>query len=257
MKLQLTKAITERLGEDRLRRVGREIRATRYDDPDTYTLVDLAQLTNPAIADLRGWLEEFHTDGLKGCQVLLGDMNRWDRAMEQGPSSQKPRTLRNFADLLTAHIAAVPGHRLYQRLDAEGIGYVGYYVSEIEFHPPKGSGENRQPPYVTMRMIYEDFGGRSSNTETWHHDGIQGKTLAEIMVRGGWFTETDEIRAAAMDFLQAQRQNPALGRLFIGDTPPQVHLAPSHATRFTKLAKLREDKLPEIIPILLHIAKRG
>jgi len=63
----------------------------------------------------------------------------------------------------------------------------------------------------------------------------------------------DEVGATRVNLLKADGQDLPLGGLFIGDPPPQVHLAPDHAAFLAHAPKLRKDVFHEMLALVLHV----
>jgi len=68
--------------------------------------------------------------------------------------------------------------------------------------------------------------------------------------------QTDEVRPAAIDLRQADRQHRTLGLLFVGDTPTKVDLRPRDTALLAHPTQLREDLLDQLFPLGLHVAER-
>ena len=68
--------------------------------------------------------------------------------------------------------------------------------------------------------------------------------------------EPDEVRAAAVDLGEADRQHRAFGLLLVGHAPAQVDLGERHAALLAQLPDRREDPLDQLLALVLHVAKR-
>ena len=62
---------------------------------------------------------------------------------------------------------------------------------------------------------------------------------------------------AAIDFVQADRQDFAALGLLLGDAPAQVHFRKQDAAHGAQPAHLREDKLGQHFPLGVHVAEGG
>jgi hypothetical protein len=131
---------------------------------------------------------------IRGVQVVLKDITTWRTALVDA-SATKPRLVRQFEPLLQNYIGKVPGHRVYKRTN-DGEVWLPYYVAEIEFYPETAgrSGEYR-PAYVIMRVVWDKFGGRDSESVRFEEEDCRAMTVAEALSRKGYYIETPELRA--------------------------------------------------------------
>lgn len=126
---------------------------------------------------------------IRGTKRLLTDINTWLKMAENGSGDAKPRTAQHFSVMLKKYLMDVPGHRLYQK-DGMSQTWFTYYVSDIEYHPAK----SRQPPYVTIELLYEEFSHVECETITFHTEDCIGITVTEALSHKNFFIETDELR---------------------------------------------------------------
>lgn len=68
-------------------------------------------------------------------------------------------------------------------------------------------------------------------------------------------SSTDEVRPAAIDLRETDRQRGTLGLLLVGDTPAQIDLRPGHTSRLAESSELRKHPLDQFFPLCLHVAK--
>lgn len=190
MQLRISKAVGDALGENKLRAVGQEKRNTFRD----YYEIDLASLGKTQIAELREWFEDLVKLDVKGPKTLIRDIDTWNKALTDA-GTVKARTPRQFSTILTEYLRKVPGHRLYRRLDGDGLAHVGYYVNSIEYHPERKERDHYSPAYCTMQVMNIDLGGRSTTTINFHGEDAQGKTASESLVLKGYYPETEELRS--------------------------------------------------------------
>jgi len=214
MKLKISKMMASYLGEEKLRTVGLEWNARSYND---YYELDLANLTMPQITALRGWLEDTVKLNVRGGGVLIRDIDTWVRAMTDA-GKQHARTVNQFSSLLTEYLRKVEGHRVYKRLDNEGIAHVCYYVNSVEYHPENRSRDNYTPAYAEMKLLYFELGGRTETAVHFESEDVQGMSASESLAKKGFYTETSELRESYLK--EAKRFNeisPLIGKQFIAN----------------------------------------
>jgi hypothetical protein len=67
--------------------------------------------------------------------------------------------------------------------------------------------------------------------------------------------QRQEERPAVLDFRQADRQDPSLGSVLVGDPPAEVHFTPGDTPLLAHPAQLREDTLDQLLALRLHVAE--
>lgn len=214
MELKISKMMASYLGEEKLRTVGLEWNARSYND---YYELDLANLTMPQITALHGWLEDTVKLNVRGGGVLIRDIDTWVRAMTDA-GKQHARTVNQFSSLLTEYLRKVAGHRVYKRLDNEGIAHVCYYVNSIEYHPEYRSRETYNPAYTEMKLLYFELGGRTEISIHFESEDVQGMSASEALAKKGYYTETLELRESYLR--ETKRFNgisPLIGKQFVAN----------------------------------------
>jgi hypothetical protein len=154
--------------------------------------IDLTRFPRSYVDDL----EELFNQHPKviGVGVILRDLKTWKRVLEN-PFDVKARTIWQFAALLKEFLRTVPGHRVYQKF-GESAGkeaWLAFYVNDIEYHPEDTSRDYRQPAYVSMCLLYEEFGGRKKVYVRFGAEDIRC-SVSEALVRKGYYAETSEFR---------------------------------------------------------------
>lgn len=192
MYLKISKSLAEGLGEEKLRAIGVEYRDRSY--REEYQ-VDLRDLTSSQVTDLRGWLEDMVALGVRGPKTLIRDINTWFKAIEDA-GDVKARTLQHFSAILTQYLRGIPGHRVYQRLDGEGLAHVCYYVNDVTYTPADKRRDYYHPAEVDVSLRYINLGGRTNSHITFEVENAQGMTASEALVKMGYFPETPELREA-------------------------------------------------------------
>ncbi len=191
MNIKISKAIAEYLGETKMRVLGQELRSNSYRD---HFIVGLAGLPQPQIRQLREWLDDMVKMGIRGPKTLIKDIDTWQEAI-RGGKAVKARTLNQFAAVLTEYLRPVPGHRVYQRLDLDGLAHKAFYCNKVVYHPPERLQGHIYPAFVELNLMYIEFDGQMSMKIELKAEDARGYTPVEALVRKGLFPETDELRA--------------------------------------------------------------
>ena len=116
------------------------------------------------------------------------------------------------------------------------LGVVQHAVEDLQFG-------HRGPPLDVLlepRLPFNDLGP----------DGVGNPAVALA-------EQAEEIRTAAFDLGQAQRQDLPFRRLFLGDAPAQVHLGEGDEALGALAAQFGEDILHEQVPFPHHVAEGG
>jgi len=156
-----------------------------------YAQIDLEQITPKRLQRLAEMVEP-HTR-IKGAAMLLKDIKAWLRVSKKD-QSVKPRTVEQFASLLTRHLLDVPGHRICERDEVSEVWLV-YYVEDVTFHPEqRGHHGDRIPPSVSMDLFWEEFGKRRKKSKSFYAEDCLHLTVTEALHRKGFYIETEEMR---------------------------------------------------------------
>ena len=130
MHINIPIRVLNQMDDDELELFGRNKSNLR--GTDSY-LLDLLPLSTPTIVNIRGAFERLRGDGNRQVGMLINDINRWIGVIEQdGAGQARPRTLRQFSDLLTQYIRTSPGYRIYQQVQKSTI-WLAHYVNYIEY----------------------------------------------------------------------------------------------------------------------------
>ncbi len=192
MKIKVNRAVAESLGKDKMRTVGHELDSRSYRD---HFEVNLAELTARQLADLQEWFEDLVKLGVRGPKTLIHDIKTWNTAIASSGNT-KARTLSHFADVLTQYLRKVPGHRVYKRLDLEGIAHVAYYVNKVTYHKAERTRDYHHPAHVAAELFHIELGGRKVEIIDFLAENANQKTPAEAMALMGYFREIPELREA-------------------------------------------------------------
>ncbi len=147
---------------------------------------NLGELDDSKLAKLKKILDE--SKKVDGAGAMARDIATWMIA-KKDPSTAKPRTVKQFETILQHYLLKVEGHRVYEKQDDV---WLPYYVSEVKFQD--ADVRYNRPATVTMTLVYEDFGGRSTASETFHFEDIRGKTAVEALLDKGYVAETQLLR---------------------------------------------------------------
>jgi DNA polymerase III delta prime subunit len=148
--------------------------------------LNLALLDDAKLAGLKKLLDA--NKAVDGASAVARDVGTWISAKEDIKGT-KPKTVNQFHSLLAHYLLGVEGHRLYQK---DGDEWLSYYVASVKFE--EANTRNQVPPHVVMRLVYEDFGGTHTETETFHHIDVRGKTVVEALLGKGFVAESPELR---------------------------------------------------------------
>ena len=177
--------------------------------------VTLRRLSNEHLVALRAGFVDVQKEGVKGVGLLINDLDRWTTAVQEGSSGQtKPRTLRQFSDLLVEFFRTSPGHRVYKK--DNGGHWLAYYVNRIEYHPPRNDGRNYYAAYVNMNALFYFLGNTLNENQTFHADDCNRKTVVKALADSGFFAETLELREEYLKYAELYRQIlPLVGKQYI------------------------------------------
>ncbi|MCJ7747855.1 MAG: hypothetical protein MUP27_08930 [Desulfobacterales bacterium] len=194
MDIKLLRTVAEEIGLSKFEEFG--LNKDSWDWKQK-TLIDLTVLDKKKILKLRGIIDPYKN--IRGTRIMIRDIDTWLRALEEGAEESHARSCRQFEPLLIRLIGQVPGHRIYKRAEEFEEIYLCYYVNEIRFHEE----ENRQgyvnPAYVSMKVVYESFGGKREYNVHFHIEDIRGKGTLEALAAKGFYPETDELRSTYLD----------------------------------------------------------
>jgi DNA polymerase III delta prime subunit len=164
------------------------------------TVIQLGSLSKKELNAFEKLIKEHKH--VRGTGVLLADIKTWRSIVEDEVGTQKARTVKQFAPVLTQYLLKAPGHRLYKRISDGAM--LCYYVYGVEYHPPvqRDSGYYREPARVTMDMAYEKIGGKTSTSVTFHAEDCRNVPVAKALIDAGYQIETPELRQEYLDSLK-------------------------------------------------------
>lgn len=128
-----------------------------------------------------------------GVKTVLSDIAVWKDALAQRTLT-RVKAVRQFAPLLTAYLAGVPGHRVYQKFNENFDIWVASYVNEIHFIEENRHRDYTTPAHVNVELYWDELGGRKEETLTFWKEDCVGITVAEALSRKGFQVETGALR---------------------------------------------------------------
>jgi hypothetical protein len=149
--------------------------------------LNLAVFDDKTLTKLRDALKD--KKDVDGAPELSRDINTWIAA-KTDIEGAKPRTVNQFHSLLQHYMLDVEGQRLYQK--GKDDVWLPYYVSKVTYQ--EADKRYNRPPCVIVTLVYEEFGGRQSDTETFHFEDVRGKTVAQTLLAKGYVAETKDLR---------------------------------------------------------------
>lgn len=164
-----------------------------------FETVDLSHLTDKRIDKLEKLLEPHSR--MKGGRAALRDIATF-RKLRTGDTSDKPRSVEIFTDILTEVLRLAPGHRLYQK---RGDLWMAYYVNDVEYHPPSKERDYYHPPYCEVELIYNRYGLRRSKSITFKAEDCLHRRVREAMTDKGLYTETEALRKGYLEELEVYK----------------------------------------------------
>lgn len=191
MKVSLPSKFLEALGEEQCREFGVELRSFYREEHE----LNLPQMHPKQVTRLQELARLEKYASLHGVRTLVGDLKTWHMAQETDPGAKKCGNVKAFSVLVTEFLRKVPGHRVYQKLDAQQVAAHAYYVDNVEYHKATKSGDYYSPAYVDIDILWDELGRRHSASISWYTEDVRGKTAAQAFVAKGYLPETDELRA--------------------------------------------------------------
>lgn len=190
MKIQISKAVFQAIPE--LKKF--DIKERSFDYSST-TDINLNEWSATELKDLAGLFEK--NIDVRGSKTHLRDIMLWlDVSANKGKAGTAiGRTLQHTYKLLIEYLKETPHQHLYQHINEGEHGIVlCYYVCHIAYEPPrKSKDEGYKPPYITVKLVYEEFGQFHSTSITIDHTNT-GLSCYEILRQMGYSIETSMLR---------------------------------------------------------------
>jgi hypothetical protein len=208
MKLQVRENLADIIGKKKLVPFGLSEDGWSWNHTEPRD-INLAEMGPKKIRQLEELLTRHK--GAHGAAVLLKDIARWIEAINN-TGKVKPRTLEQFEAMLIVYLQDIPGHRVYS--PADGDVWLAYYVEEVVYH--EASSCPYHPPFVTVDLWWEEFGGKRSKRVIIYNEDCAGATVIEALARKGYYAETEEYRTAYLKEVKRFAEiTPLIGKQFL------------------------------------------
>ena len=156
--------------------------------------VDLLQLDDEHITRLREALERLKSERMTRIDPLIVDIDRWRTISTDGANGQeRPRTLRQFADLAVQYIMTSDGRRVFEH-QHDSNEWLAYYVNEVEYESGHNARNSYQPGTTTLNMLYWRMGHQQIHSVIFRHPDTDGFTIAQALANKGITIETKDLR---------------------------------------------------------------
>jgi hypothetical protein len=189
MELRLKKTLAEAIGLPRFKPYGIDTDEWRWGD---WKGLPLGELSAAKVEALRQLLLAHKAK--RGAGVLVKDIETWQAALKDGAADQRPRSVRQFFDLVREYLRTVPKHWLYQRDENDGETWLAYYVNEVDYHPPVEHGDRRHPAYTTIDLVYKEFGGLYEDTISFYEQDVRAIGVVHALAQKGLYPEDEDKR---------------------------------------------------------------
>lgn len=126
----------------------------------------------------------------KGMRSVLRDLSAW-RSIQDG-DLPKMKTCKDGAGIMKAYIARSKRRHIYHTSSGtSGSQSLPYYVSNIEFHPPRGKDN---PAYLEISLKSFNCGESRVKTLAWHTEEVRGRTPVQLLAQEGFVLESVVLR---------------------------------------------------------------
>lgn len=194
MQIALKKAVVDQLaGGKQFFKTHHDISVESWKWNGTTEYLDLSRMRRKKIDALLAYLMKPEHQKVRGIKILIADVQTWTKSLDLGAASVKPRTMKQFSDLLTEFLRKVPGPRIYFK-DPEVDFMLAYYVNKVKYHPPDDRRGDYIPARTTVHLKYEEFGGQQGKTITFHQGDWESMTAPVALAKAGYLPESDDLR---------------------------------------------------------------
>lgn len=183
MKLRIKKEQAKLLGYPVLKQFG----VNDYDFPERITNIDLGEHHIDKIKTFLKILEAQKEKKKFG--YMKSVVSRFISVME-GSKEDKMTGLELFKVALIKYLEKEEGHLIYMKSDPDIDEAFCYRITRIIYTEPS----MYRPAETSMKLIYREFGNLLSTEVDWKHEQVQGKTIAQILMKKGIMLKTDELR---------------------------------------------------------------
>jgi len=162
---------------------------------EAYVEVDLVRLSKERCEALEKLARE--NRDTRGTPSLIRDLETWHKA-RSGKRVPRPRNLKQAEALVRERIRAAAGHRLFKH-DPDRDVWTCFYVDKTVYHPPRRQSDYTEPAYFEIFLVWNEFGGIQTTTETFYAQDVRKKNDLEILADRGYVLETDDLRKAYLE----------------------------------------------------------
>src|SRR3972149_3520293 len=144
--------------------------------------------------------------------IAIRDINTWIAVCEN--KTVTIIKLEHFKFQLIQHLLGFKGKRIYTKYYLDNDIWLCSRVTRITYHKPTAF----QPAVVEMNVVFKEFGHYKQSVHLFHYGDVQGKTVPEILIESGIFTETKELRQIYLE--QTEKFNQiyrSIGKQFIAN----------------------------------------
>lgn len=182
--------------------------------------IEMERYAPEQIEELRILLGRY--PNVRGTNVLLNDIALWQEALRQGHAELKARTVRQFETILKQYMLRAPRQHLYKRLDENAV--LAYYVGKVEYHPPVRREGNNQPAYVSMELLFEEFGTLKSTGVFFYAEDCQHIPVSDALIEKGYAIENPILRAEyELHLGRYQSIHPMIGKQYLASGRGMFH----------------------------------
>lgn len=215
--------------------------------------IDLARLSSRDLILLREMLEKH--PNVKGTNVLINDINLFQKALATGAEELRARTVRQFQTILQQYMVRAPRQHLYQRLDENAV--LCYYVNKVDYYPPIPAAQSGGPraANVTMELIWYEFGAENRKFVTFEADDCRGVPVSDALIEKGYAVENSVLRAEYEHHLNRFREvHPQIGKQYLATGFGKTH---DNTDRWTPAAVTQLDKYGEPSRVVVDVWDEG
>jgi len=182
MQITIKKELWEKITIDDLKPFG-------IDEDDLYgekLKINLAITSLEKIKKLKQVLEQ--VKDRKKTSIAIRDIDTWINVKEN--KEAKVKKLEHFKSQLIDYLLKYKGKRVFTKFSLDSDLWLCSRITRIEYH----EGSAYHPAEVEVTFVYNKFGENVvMKHHFWYRDVIN-KTVQEILINNGIFTETEELR---------------------------------------------------------------
>ena len=193
MHITITKRMFEKLDDSDLAVFGRSREYLR--GADSFE-VDLLEKSEMDIGEMRAVLERL-SKNTRRVHEIIEDIDRWLAIVSDGESGDTfPKTLQEFADLVTEYLRRAPGRRVYRYDQATGA-WEAFYANFVEYERERRNPRDRYdytPASVAIHLLYWEMGRQLRASVTLHSGDVDGMSIQKALAANNLAAETPDLR---------------------------------------------------------------